>query len=180
MQGVGKGNTGILVLGATNTPWDLDPAMRRRFEKRIYIPLPDEVARKRMFEIHIGSTPHELEDEDFEVLAEMSEGFSGSDCSVIVRDALMEPIRAMSHAKYFKKIKNPDPNGKTDFIYIPCEKKTKGAIEMSLMDIDGDQLGSPRVQMDDFEQVLKSAKPSVSEADISRHEQWTKEFGQEG
>ena len=36
MQGVGKTHDGILVLGATNTPWSLDPAMRRRFEKRIW------------------------------------------------------------------------------------------------------------------------------------------------
>jgi len=41
MQGVGNNNEGILVLGATNLPWALDPAIRRRFEKRIYIPLPD-------------------------------------------------------------------------------------------------------------------------------------------
>ncbi len=34
MQGVGKGNDGILVLGASNVPWELDPAIRRRFEKR--------------------------------------------------------------------------------------------------------------------------------------------------
>ena len=41
MQGVGNSHDGILVLGATNTPWSLDPAMRRRFEKRIYISFPE-------------------------------------------------------------------------------------------------------------------------------------------
>lgn len=42
MQGVGSDNQGILVLGATNLPWEIDPAVRRRLEKRIYISLPDE------------------------------------------------------------------------------------------------------------------------------------------
>jgi len=40
-QGVGNNNEGVLLLGATNVPWELDQAMRRRFEKRIYIPLPE-------------------------------------------------------------------------------------------------------------------------------------------
>lgn len=45
MNGVGNDTDGVLVLGATNVPWELDPAIRRRFEKRIYIPLPDATAR---------------------------------------------------------------------------------------------------------------------------------------
>ena len=45
MEGVGKDDTGVLVLGATNIPWDIDQAMRRRFQKRIYIPLPSAEAR---------------------------------------------------------------------------------------------------------------------------------------
>ena len=42
-----------MVLATTNCPWDLDEAMRRRLEKRIYIPLPDEVARVQMLSINL-------------------------------------------------------------------------------------------------------------------------------
>ena len=45
MQGVGHDDTGVLVLGATNLPWALDPAIRRSFERRIYISLPEFEAR---------------------------------------------------------------------------------------------------------------------------------------
>lgn len=48
MQGVGLDNKGILVLGATNLPWALDPAVRRRLEKRVYISLPEKEARAHL------------------------------------------------------------------------------------------------------------------------------------
>ena len=48
MQGVGNSMDGVLVLGATNVPWELDNAIRRRFQKRIYISLPDATARAGM------------------------------------------------------------------------------------------------------------------------------------
>ena len=51
MQGVGNDSDGILVLGATNIPWALDSAIRRRFEKRIYIGLPEAPARASMFKV---------------------------------------------------------------------------------------------------------------------------------
>ena len=48
MQGVGNDTKDVLVLGATNLPWALDSAVRRRFEKRVYIPLPDVKGRIAM------------------------------------------------------------------------------------------------------------------------------------
>jgi vacuolar protein-sorting-associated protein 4 len=53
MQGVGNDCNDVLVLGATNLPWALDPAVRRRFEKRVYIPLPDIKGRLAMLKIAI-------------------------------------------------------------------------------------------------------------------------------
>ena len=74
MDGVGKDDDGILVLGATNIPWGIDPAARRRFQRKIYIPLPDEPARLAMFKLNTGTTPNNLNDDDFKKLAELSEG----------------------------------------------------------------------------------------------------------
>ena len=48
MQGVYNDETNVLVLAATNTPYALDQAMRRRFDKRIYVPLPDLKAREHI------------------------------------------------------------------------------------------------------------------------------------
>jgi vacuolar protein-sorting-associated protein 4 len=74
MNGVGNDNKEILVLGATNIPWALDPAIRRRFEKRIYIPLPEEMARKRMFELNLGKMPTTLTPSDLQELAHKTDG----------------------------------------------------------------------------------------------------------
>jgi vacuolar protein-sorting-associated protein 4 len=59
MDGVGNDMDGILVLGATNIPWQLDQAIRRRFERRIYIPLPETPQiRAQMLKLHLGDTKH--------------------------------------------------------------------------------------------------------------------------
>lgn len=75
-----------------------------RFEKRIYIPLPEEPARSQMFRLHLGNTPHSLSDADLRQLAKKTEGYSGADISVIVRDALMQPVRKVQSATHFKKV----------------------------------------------------------------------------
>src|ERR1043165_7491124 len=73
MNGVGNDPSGILVLGATNIPWQLDSAIRRRFEKRIYIPLPDLHARMKMFKLNVGDTPCKLTNDEYQYLANETE-----------------------------------------------------------------------------------------------------------
>jgi vacuolar protein-sorting-associated protein 4 len=101
MDGVGKTSVGLLILGATNVPWELDSAIRRRFEKRVYIPLPEQSARSYMLRLHLGDTPNNLTEENFEAIAESAEGASGADMNILVREALMVPLRKCQQAQQF-------------------------------------------------------------------------------
>ena len=80
------------------------PLLCVRFEKRIYIPLPEEPARAQMFRLHLGNTPHSLSEPDLRQLARKTDGYSGADISIIVRDALMQPVRKVQSATHFKKV----------------------------------------------------------------------------
>ena len=175
MQGVGHKEEGILVLGATNIPWELDSAVRRRFERRIYIPLPEEHARAVMFKLHIGDTPNNLTEQDISNLASATSGFSGSDIAVMVKSALMEPVRRCHKSNYFKKV---SLDGKV--CYIPCPCNDPSAIEMNILDIPPNSLYPPEVTADDFYNILDTAKTTVSAEDLRKHEEFTRVFGQEG
>lgn len=104
MDGVGKDSKGVLILGATNIPWQLDAAIRRRFQRRVHITLPDLAARTTMFRLAVGDTNTALNSEDFRELARAAEGYSGSDISIVVQDALMQPVRKIQQATHFKKV----------------------------------------------------------------------------
>ena len=79
-------------MAATNRPWDLDEAIRRRLEKRIYIPLPTAEGRKQLFEINLKGL--ELGDDiDFDHLIKITDGYSGADLANVCRDAAMMPLR---------------------------------------------------------------------------------------
>ncbi|RMC16055.1 hypothetical protein DUI87_08264 [Hirundo rustica rustica] len=182
MQGVGVDNEGILVLGATNIPWVLDSAIRRRFEKRIYIPLPEDHARAAMFKLHLGSTPNVLEESDYRELGKRTDGYSGADISIIVRDALMQPVRKVQSATHFKKVKGPsvsNPNMMVD-LFTPCSPGDPGAMEMTWMEVPSDKLLEPKVSMTDMLRSLACTKPTVNEQDLEKLKKFTEDFGQEG
>ncbi|KNA08788.1 hypothetical protein SOVF_159630 [Spinacia oleracea] len=176
MQGVGHNDEKVLVLAATNTPYALDQAIRRRFDKRIYIPLPDQKARQHMFKVHLGDTPHDLKESDLEFLGRKTEGFSGSDIAVCVKDVLFEPVRKTQDAMFFYKTK--------DDVWIPCGPRHPGAIQTTMQDLAAEGLAAkivpPPITRTDFEKVLARQRPTVSKKDLEVHERFTQEFGEEG
>jgi vacuolar protein-sorting-associated protein 4 len=176
MQGVGNSDQKVLVLAATNTPYALDQAIRRRFDKRIYIPLPEAKARQHMFKVHLGDTPHNLTEGDFENLGRKTEGFSGSDIAVCVKDVLFEPVRKTQDAMFFFKTPND--------MWMPCGPKQPGAVQTTMQELATQGLAAqilpPPIAKPDFDKVLARQRPTVSKSDLDVHERFTKEFGEEG
>ncbi|KAI8544381.1 hypothetical protein RHMOL_Rhmol08G0292200 [Rhododendron molle] len=138
----------VMVLAATNFPWDIDEALRRRLEKRIYIPLPNFESRKELIRINLRTVEMST-DVDIDKVARQTEGYSGDDLTNVCRDASLNGMRRKIAGKTRDEIKN-----------------------MSKEDISKDP-----VAMCDFEEALKKVQPSVSAADIERHEKWLSEFG---
>ncbi|MGE5611382.1 MAG: ATP-binding protein, partial [Bacillota bacterium] len=84
MEGFDKKTTPVLFMGATNVPWQLDPAVLRpgRFDEKVYIPLPDLPARRKMLDIYLGKRPI-ADDLNLDALAAKLDGFSGADIKYI-------------------------------------------------------------------------------------------------
>ncbi|KAF3334853.1 Katanin p60 ATPase-containing subunit A1 [Carex littledalei] len=155
IDGVNNSSTGedgqkklVMVLAATNFPWDIDEALRRRLEKRIYIPLPDLNSRKELIKINLR-TVEVAPNLDFDDVARRTEGYSGDDLTNVCRDASFNGMRRKIAGKTREEIKN-----------------------MAMEEIVNDP-----VAMCDFEAALAKVQKSVSPADIEQHEKWFAEFG---
>ncbi|KAG0691354.1 hypothetical protein C6P40_001638 [Pichia californica] len=85
----------VLVLAATNLPWAIDEAARRRFVRRQYIPLPEPETRMAHFKKLLSHTPNSLDDDEMQKLVDLTEGYSGSDITSLAKDAAIWPIREL-------------------------------------------------------------------------------------
>jgi len=170
MQGVGHDDTGVLVLGATNLPWALDPAIRRRFERRIYISLPEYEARLGMLKKNFQDNPNTLTEDQFQEFAKRTENFSGSDMAILARDAVYEPVRRFQTAKKFKEV-----NGK----YMPCRPGEDG-IEGNWMSFPKEKVDIGIISREDIDSALNRTKPSVDSNQLKEYEEFTSTFGQDG
>ncbi|MEM0061296.1 MAG: AAA family ATPase [Fervidicoccaceae archaeon] len=105
----------IYVIGATNKPWQLDEAFIRRFNKRIFIPLPDKEARMQLFKLYTKNLPIS-NDIDFDKLVEQTEGYTASDIRDVIQAAHMRVIREF----FEKNLGNGEPRAinMEDFLEI--------------------------------------------------------------
>lgn len=153
MDGVGVDSTKIvMVLGATNHPWDIDEAMRRRLEKRIYIPLPDHNDRVKLFKINTEALKLSP-DVDFEKLSQVLEGhyYSGADITNIVRDAAMMTMR-----RYMK-------------------EADKTMLKERAAEV-GRLVAEQPTTMADFLAAINKVPSSINTDNIKKFEKWKKEF----
>jgi len=137
----------VMVLAATNFPWDIDEALRRRLEKRIYIPLPGKDGRRQLLDINLRDVPV-APDLDLDEFAGKMENYSGSDITVVCRDASMMAMRRIIRGKSAEEIKNL----KKENVEQPITK-------------------------DDFSEALKKVQSSVGKENIRQFEKWKEEFG---
>uniref|UniRef100_A0A8C4Q3N6 Katanin p60 ATPase-containing subunit A1 n=1 Tax=Eptatretus burgeri TaxID=7764 RepID=A0A8C4Q3N6_EPTBU len=137
----------VMVLAATNFPWDLDEALRRRLEKRIYIPLPCAKAREDLLKISLREV-EVADDVDIVLIAQQLDGYSGADITNVCRDASMMAMR----------------------------RRIQGLTPEEIRNLSRDELQMPTT-MDDFNVALQKVSKSVSASDLERYTQWMGEFG---
>lgn len=108
--------TRVLVLGATNLPWVIDEAARRRFVRRQYIPLPEVETRRHHLVKLLSRQKHSLSESQLGRLVVLTDGFSGSDLTALAKDAAMGPLRALGDALLTTPTDQIRPLGFEDFV----------------------------------------------------------------
>ena len=146
--GGGEGGKIVLVLAATNKPWDLDEAMRRRLERRIHIPLPDASAREAILRLNLASLKL-ADDVDVAALAARADGYSGADLHLVCRDASLMPMRRAVEGK------SPE-----EIVVLQAEGKLDGEVSAS-----------------DFRRAMRRTPASVAAEEIRAYELWNTKYG---
>ncbi|KAF7684047.1 Vacuolar protein sorting-associated protein 4 [Astathelohania contejeani] len=160
---------GVILIGATNLPWDLDPAFIRRFQKRIYMSLPTSEARKEILKFYLDKNRNNLSDEDYDTMAMMTDNFSNSDLKVLSERMLCIAIDDLRSGNAFIK-----RDGKWELAYNLYEENV---INCKFSDIKG-EFREPMVTIDHFITALGTCKSSIDVNSLKRYEEWTNKYGE--
>ena len=123
----------VLILGATNLPWSIDEAARRRFVRRQYIPLPEDETRKSQIIKLLAHQKNTLLEDDYNELIALTKGFSGSDITALAKDSAMGPLRSLGDKLLDTPTENIRPINLDDFKnslkYIRPSVLSEGLVE---------------------------------------------------
>lgn len=94
LDGIDSSNEGILIIGATNTPWNLDPAFRRpgRFDRIVFVPPPDTTSRESILNLKLLNKP--TASIDIQLIAKKTENYSGADIDAIIDIAIEQKLES--------------------------------------------------------------------------------------
>ncbi|MBM3304209.1 MAG: ATP-binding protein [Candidatus Aenigmarchaeota archaeon] len=149
MEGFGtKKEDRMIIIAATNKPWDLDDAMVSRFQRRLFIPLPDLEARRSIISLHLKGA--ELSGISIGNIAQNTEYYSGRDLANVCEEAIIGMVREQ----------NPKLRD------ITTESQ-----------IDGYSIRTRPLTQKDFERALKKIKPTTSLDDLEKFQNWEKNYG---
>lgn len=157
MDGMGA-KKNVFIIGATNRPDIIDPAILRpgRLDQLIYIPLPDEKSREAIFKANLRKSPV-AKDVDLQYIAKVTFGYSGADLTEVCQRACKLAIRQSIEAE------------------IKREKsRSDGATRMDMDDEDP----VPEITREHFEEAMRYARRSVTDNDIRKYEMFAQTLQQ--
>ena len=130
-DGVGSGeDLRVLIIGATNRPFDLDPAIIRRLPKRVYVGPFNVEERQGFIKTIITQNKCDIKDEEYKKIAEMCNNYSNSDLKELCREAAYEPLRELN-VKSLKKVGELRPIVFDDF--VKALRKVKGTLTKKIL-----------------------------------------------
>ena len=129
-----KSDEKLLVLGATNRPFDLDDAILRRFPKRIYIKLPDLKARSELLKLSLKNQKFRINEKDWNLIVLNTTNYSGSDLKQLAKEAAYEPIRSMS-VSTLKTVGVDDVPPITGAHFISAMKRIRPSVDMKSLSV---------------------------------------------
>lgn len=161
----------VFVIGATNRPDQIDPAILRpgRLDQLIYISLPDEASRLSIFKATLAKSP--VEGVDINFLAKHTNGFSGADIAEICQRAAKLAIRESIEAD-MKKMRARDERR------AAAAEAGNGEVKMEEDDDVEEEDPVPRITPAHFEVAMSFARRSVSDGDLRRYEMFAQNLQQ--
>lgn len=134
MDGIINGDEQIFVFGVTNSPWRLDCALLRRFERRVLVDVPNLMVRCEMFKYYFGKSGYKFADSDLRKMAEVTENYSGAEIKILCKEVMMGIVRGVLQGNGVKgEVKREQLRAPTVNDVVKVASKIKSSLNGSLL-----------------------------------------------